>query len=145
MVGVGAELNGDDAVGVIIARKLQPLLREQPDVFVLEGGSVPESIIGPLRKFSAELVILIDATDLRDEPGTIRWIDQNQICGSSFSTHSLPLTLLCQFLEQEISCEVLILGVQPESIEFGQPLSTSCKKAASQITTAIAKLLCSPQ
>lgn len=141
MVGIGAELNGDDAVGVIVARKLQPLMREQPDVLVLEGGAVPESTIGPLRKFSAELVVLVDATDFQAEPGSIRWVNQSQISGSSFSTHSLPLKLLCQFMEQEIGCEVLILGIQPGSVEFGQPLSASCKRSANQIAVTLNELL----
>lgn len=142
MVGLGAELNGDDAVGVIVARKLQPLMREQTDVLVLEGGSVPESTISPLRKFSAEMVILVDAADFHGEPGSVRWIDQGQISGSSFSTHSLPLSILCQFMEHEIGCEVLILGVQPESVEFGQPLSAICKKSANQIANGFKEMLC---
>lgn len=142
MVGIGAELNGDDAAGVIVARKLKLLMHEQPDILVLDGGSVPESTIGPLRKFAAQLVVLVDAADIHAEPGTVQWIDQNLITGSGFSTHSMPLTMLCQFMEQEIGCEVLILGIQPANVEFGQPLSVPCRKSANKIAREFKKLIC---
>jgi len=142
VVGIGAELNGDDAAGVMVARRLRPLVSDLEDVLVLEGGSVPESIIGPLRRFSANLVVLVDAADFSVEPGSIRWIDQDQIGGSTFSTHSVPLSVLCQFMEHEIGCEVQILGIQPESIDFDKALSVPCKRAVNQIVKEFKQLLC---
>jgi hydrogenase 3 maturation protease len=138
---VGAELNGDDAVGVATARKLKSALALKQNVMVLEGGTLPESVSGPLRRFAPELVILIDAADFAGKPGEIRWITPDQISGQDFSTHSMPLSLLASYLKQEIGCEVCMLSIQPKTLEFERPISTECENAASEIADEFIQLL----
>lgn len=137
IVGIGAELHGDDAIGLLTARKLKPAFAQQEEVLLLEGGTLPESMTGPLRRFSPELVIFIDAADLGQLPGTIKIVDPDRIGGTSFSTHSMPLTLLMKFLEDELNCEMLLIGVQPEQIEFGTPISESGQKAVTRLVRGI--------
>ena len=129
IVGIGAELNGDDAIGLLTARKLKPIFSQRDDTLVLEGGALPESMSAPLRRFSPELVIFLDAADTANPPGTISIIEPQSIGGASFSTHAMPLSLLLQYLRDEINCETIIIGVQPELVEFGTAVSESGKKA----------------
>ena len=143
IVGIGAELYGDDAIGILTARKLKPAFAQQEEVLVLEGGPLPESMTGPLRRFSPELVIFIDAADLGEPPGSITMVDPDRIGGTSFSTHSMPLTLLMKFLEDELNCEMLLIGVQPEQIEFGTTPSESGQKAVTRLARGILQQLLS--
>lgn len=141
IVGVGAELNGDDAVGMLVAQQLRKIAGERQNVLILEGGTLPENTIGALRQFSPETVILIDAANLMAVPGTVEWVDWHQIRGGSFSTHSMPLSILCDYIEKEIGCKTQVLGIQPESIEFGQPISQECLRSANQVVMEFSKLL----
>ncbi len=137
IVGIGAELNGDDAVGLLTARKLKSVFAQQENLLVLEGGTLPESTSGPLRRFSPGLVIFIDAADQGDPPGRISFIDVKSIGGSSFSTHSMPLSLMIEFLAEELNCGMLLIGVQPEHIDFGLPLSQSGRRAVNRLVKAL--------
>jgi Ni,Fe-hydrogenase maturation factor len=53
----------------------------------------------------------------------------------SFGTHGLPLSVLSEYLRQENGCSVLILGIQPASVEVGdvvsQPVLDAINEAAS--------------
>lgn len=141
IIGIGAELNGDDAVGVHTARRLKTVLPSAQNVLVLEGGTLPESITGPLRRFAPELVILVDAADFGGVPGEVQWIDSMKIGGASFSTHSMPLSLLAEYLSNEVGCETMILGVQPQRLEFAAPLSIDCEKAVNEIADHFQQLI----
>lgn len=138
---MGAELNGDDAVGVLVTQKLQRTLTAVQDVLILDGGTLPENYSNRLRLFQPELSVFIDAADFGGVPGEISCLNPEQISGSSFSTHSMPLSMILSFLSKEIDSEIIILGVQPFSVEFGDPLSPACKKAAAKITREFSKLL----
>jgi len=140
IIGVGAELNGDDAVGILAVRKLKPKLSARQNLLVLEGGSLPENLTGPLRRFSPELVMFIDAAELFEPPGTIRVLEPGQVTGASFSSHRMPLTLVFDYLTHEVKSKGLLIGVQPEVVEFGLPPSASGKRAVADVVREITHL-----
>ncbi|MBI5298614.1 MAG: hydrogenase 3 maturation endopeptidase HyCI [Chloroflexi bacterium] len=136
LVGVGNDLRGDDSAGLaavreIIARGLTS------DLFLpLEGGPAPENITATLRKFQPEQVIFLDAAHMDEPPGAIRWIELNTIDGMSASSHSLPLSILAEFIELEMGCTVRVLGIQPEQNEVGETLSEPVRRAVAEIVEA---------
>lgn len=136
-MGIGAEMNGDDGVGILAARKLRRKLGDRQNVLVLEGGSLPESLSSPLRCFAPRIVLLLDAADMGEPQGTIAILQKEQIAAAGFSTHAMPLNLLAGYLEQEIGCEVILIGIQPKNIEFGAPMSADCVKAAALLSHEI--------
>lgn len=138
-VGIGSELSGDDAIGLLTARKINHAIGQQENVLVLEGGTLPESTSGPLRRFNPDLVIFIDAAELGKPAGTIELIDVERISGASFSTHSMPLKVMMEFLAMELHCEMLLIGVQPEVIDFGMPISRSGKRAATRVAAELSR------
>jgi len=93
IVGIGAELYGDDAIGILTARKLKPAFAQLEEVLVLEGGPLPESMTGPLRRFTPELVIFIDAADLGEPPGRLQWLIQTALAGRP----SQPIRCRCRY------------------------------------------------
>ena len=140
-VGVGSELNGDDAAGLWVIRELRPIIKDSPHVLCLESGVTPENAIGPLRKFKPDGVILADAADFGAVAGTIRLIDEAEVGGFSFSTHSFPLGLICSYLTQELNCPVWILTIQPLNLEFDQPLTPPVREAIKTVAVKLTEIL----
>ncbi len=141
VLGIGNDLSGDDAVGVWIARELASRVDPQGDCLVLAAGTAPENFTGPLRRFRPDLVLLVDAAHLAAEPGTIAWLDWQQTDGLSGSTHTLPPSVLAQFLVEELRCRLALLVVQPASLEFDSPLTPRVQRAAETIVDELAAAL----
>lgn len=140
IVGIGNEMRGDDAAGMLVAHYLQMRIGNKANLLVIEGGHAPENATGALRKFSPDLVLLIDAADMGEEAGTIALIPMEQIDGISASTHSLPLSMLARYLTLELNCEVALLGIQPKSVEMGEIVSVEVAQAVDTIVDEILAL-----
>jgi hydrogenase 3 maturation protease len=139
ILGVGNELRGDDAAGVMVARQLRRL--ESPRLQVIEAGAAPEAFTGALRQFDPDLVLLIDAADLREPPGTIDVVDWQDTLGLDTSTHTLPLHLVAQYLVAELECAVVLMGIQPADTSFEAALSPAVRRAVDELTHHFASIL----
>jgi hydrogenase 3 maturation protease len=143
IVGVGNALCSDDAAGMLIARKL--LQRECAEnvehILILEGGPCPENLSGQICKFSPDLVLFIDAADMGEKPGAVRWISEDCIDGMSASTHSLPLSMLACYLKAELNCQVTYLGIQPRSNEVGETVSAEVQLSVNRVVQELDEAL----
>jgi hydrogenase 3 maturation protease len=156
ILGIGNELNGDDAAGVLAARALRKELVERglswggspgifvgkegkPELFVVETGPTPESFTGPLRRFHPDWVLLVDAAELHQPPGSVLWVEWDQAQGMSASTHTLPPTLLAWFLMEELGCQVTLVGIQPAHLDLDRGLSPEVAQAVERVVGDIIK------
>jgi hydrogenase 3 maturation protease len=137
LVGVGNELNGDDAAGIWVARKLIATRRFPAHFLAIDGGSLPENASGPLRRFQPDLVLLVDAAELGEPVGMIEWLDETMIGGMSASSHTLPLSVLGKYLQSELGCRVEYLGIQPLQIDYLQEMSDCVNEAVNCIVNEI--------
>jgi hydrogenase 3 maturation protease len=139
ILGIGNTLRSDDAAGVLVARRLtgSGLLLDIDSVLVLEAGHAPENCTTALRCFAPDIVLLIDAADIGEPPGAIRWIGMDEIEGISATTHSLPLSMLAKYLSLELDCEVKLLGIQPESVEVGERICADVLHSVNEIVDEI--------
>lgn len=143
ILGIGNPLRSDDAAGVLVARQLMKF-RFIPDldfIRVLEAGHAPENCTAELRCFAPEIVILIDAAQMDEGPGAVRWIDMEDLGGLSASTHSMPLSMLAKYLRLELDCDVKLLGIQPNSIEVGETMAAEVQQAVDEIVEELTNLL----
>jgi hydrogenase 3 maturation protease len=150
VVGIGQELNGDDAAGVRVA---QALLKRQragssiaprPALFsllVVEAAHAPENCIGAIRRFAPALVVLVDAAEMGDPPGTIRWLDWRDADGLDASTHALSASMLARYLIAELFCEVAVIGIQPQDTSLGVPVSLPVRRAIGSVSRGLTALL----
>ena len=142
IVGIGNPLRNDDAAGMLVAREIQH--REQAadasHLLIIQAGHAPENVTGELRSFAPELILLIDAADMRDVPGTICWVPIQSIEGMSASTHSLPLSMLARYLTLELNCMVALIGIQPKSNDFGETVSAEVSQAITEIVEEICNM-----
>jgi hydrogenase 3 maturation protease len=143
VLGIGNPLRSDDAAGVLVARQLSGsrLVQDLAPVLVIEAGHAPENVTAELRQFAPQLVILVDAAEMSEAPGTIRWIGLEEIDGMSASTHTLPLSMLAKYLILELDCEVKVLGIQPQYTEIGESVSRDVLRAVDEIVSRLAELL----
>jgi len=130
---MGNEFNGDDAAGIEVIRRLQQQLPEGDEFLLLAGGAAPENVTAPVRRFRPELVMFVDCADMGAEAGAVAWLDRSNIDGISAFTHILPLSVLAKYLQDETGCQIGIIGIQPKSLEFGQPLSKDVARAVDEI------------
>lgn len=141
VLGIGSELHSADAAGVIIVRVLIQNNIYGEHLLVINAGIAPENKLGELRHFSPDLVLIIDAAQMGLKPGSVRCIDPRTIGGFSFSTHTLPLQLLCRYISHETGSQVIILGIQPDDVAFKSALSPLMKESLRAVLHVLAKLL----
>lgn len=130
---------GDDGAGALLSQLLQKT--PPPGWIVLHGGSAPENIIHNVSKLSPEQIIIFDATDMDLPPGSIRIIPEHSLQNPLFfTTHTLPLTFLIEALQRYAS-QIIFIGIQPETIAFGYPISMAVTQS---IETIYEKILENP-
>ena len=139
IVGIGNTLRSDDAAGVLVVRALTEfrLFRDRESVLVVDAGHAPENGTSTLRRFEPDIVLLIDAVEMGEQPGAIRWVEMDEIEGMSASTHSMPLSMLASYLNWELKCEVTLLGIQLKSNEVGETLSAEAARAVEEIVEVL--------
>jgi hydrogenase 3 maturation protease len=143
IAGIGHELRGDDAAGLVIARHLASLNNDH--LLVIEAGHAPENHTGRLRQFAPDLILLVDSAQLDEPPGAIRWLPWAETSGLSASSHTLPPYMLARYLTTELNCEVALIGIQPQNTALAAPLSPAVQEAVTEVAEAIASLLSTPQ
>ena len=130
----------DDAVGMLTLRELEECGRLPPEVRVIEGGTLGLDLLECLRDISHLLVL--DAVDSGAIPGTLKRFEgpDLQDLPVSKSVHLLGFSDLIGALRLMDAApeEVVLIGVQPASTEWGtaltprlNPPGTPCSKPRS--------------
>ncbi|MFW9962064.1 MAG: hydrogenase maturation peptidase HycI [Candidatus Sifarchaeia archaeon] len=138
ILGIGNDLRSDDGLGLYIIERLSI---DDPRVMIENVGSVPEGFSRPLTEFGAERIIMIDAADMQKSPGHIELITKDRISGVNLSTHSMPLSFLMMYLEQETGSKTVLLGIQPKSIQFGEGLTPEIQEIVERIIDILESVL----
>ena len=135
-LAIGSELRGDDAAGIVIANEL--VKENLPDNFkVMLGYTAPENLTGEIKKFAPSHLIICDAADSGLNPGEISIISPDDIDGAAFSTHMMPMNIFINYISRDNPLKTLIIGIQPENLEFGTVMSESVKKMAFNLSKII--------
>jgi len=130
IVGIGNTLKGDDGVGSLICEQLQ---QAGVGVELIDAGTVPESYIQPIIKKVPRNLLIIDAIDFGDSPGTINIFKPEQLNSLVVSTHTLSPRIFVDMITQVINVDVYFIGVQPAQTAFGQFLSDDIRCALQRL------------
>jgi hydrogenase 3 maturation protease len=141
VVGMGHELRGDDAAGIAVARALQTALGSDERLLVIDAGPAPENYTGPLRHFEPDLVLFVDAAQMDEAPGTIRWVPWREVDGLGVWTHALSPRVLACFLIGQLGCEVTLLCIQPSNNSLAASLSPEVADAVDTVVLCLLRLL----
>ena len=135
VLGVGSEMRSDDAAGLHVAAAVSRA--GLPGVHAWETGPAPENFTAEIRRLRPSSVIIVDCAHMQEAPGALRLIDPRDIGGVSFGTHGLPLSVLADYLHREMGCSVLILGIQPASVEVGEAMSQPVRDAVDEASSLL--------
>ncbi|NLF52638.1 MAG: hydrogenase maturation protease [Leptolinea sp.] len=136
LIGVGNPLMGDDAAGLLVIQKLKTSLPAAKLIIPVDGGPAPENCSGLIRRLKPGLVFFIDAGDMGEIPGTVGVFAANKADGVTAFGHSLPLSVLGQYLEAEVGCHSFLQIIQPEYIDFDLPVSQTILATVDEICDA---------
>lgn len=138
VIGVGNPLRGDDGAGSLLARRL----REKRGDVVFDGGSAPENYCERVGALMPDLVLVIDAARFGGRPGEVRVLHPGEIAGGALSTHNPSIRLLAAYIRQRCGCELLVLGIEPDSGGMGEELSAPVKEIMDELEECLLDLLC---
>ncbi len=131
VLGIGNPFRGDDAVGIEVLKRLKGKVPENARLFECE--TVPENRLDEIESFQPSHVLMIDAAQLNVDPGGARLVLPEEFARTVLSTHAMPLFILAEVLRKSLNAKVMLLGVQPERVEFGENLSPKLRKASREI------------
>lgn len=140
VLGVGNLLMSDDGVGVHAVQRLEKRALP-PGVEVLDGGTCGLDLLQFFE--GVERLIVLDAANVGCEPGTIVRLTGDDVpafLAMKVSPHeiNLPELLFSAKLSGIYPREVVVLGVQPETIETGVELSAP---VAAQVDALLAHVM----
>jgi len=138
VLGCGSVLRGDDAAGMEIARRLSGLGGRAQ---VYEGSNAPENFTGEIKKFHPDALLIFDAARMNRQPGEVAIVSPDEIDGVSFSTHTLPLKIMTDYLEREIGCRISIVGIEGVTYQFWAEMSPEAVSAVDSIVSELTGLL----
>ena len=143
VLGLGNLLLRDEGVGIHAIRGLRE--RElPPDVELVDGGTAALDLLAFLQR--AERVIVLDAVRRGDEPGTVY---RFRLEPKALQAGSVPLSLHELSLPEALGVaqkmgihpEVIVLGVEPQTIEPGLELSPQVRAALPRLLDAVCEEL----
>jgi hydrogenase 3 maturation protease len=133
---IGNEERGDDAFGPYVAKRLRRV-REKGVVEVIDCGTVPENYTDVIRRLGPTHVIIVDAVDFKGSPGDIILSFEPTFNEVSISTHKPSLTLLAKYIQGDIGSKIILLGVQPKSVDWGLSMSDEVLVASEVVVKAL--------
>lgn len=141
LMGVGNDLRGDDACGVMLGERLEQHVA--CPVFVTF--DLPEDYAVKAADLRPELVLILDAADFGGEPGQVRLIRAQDIPPTPGVTHRPSLEMVARFLELDAGADTWVLGVQPDMtrVGLGDEMGVPMRRAVDALATMLTELLAS--
>jgi len=137
IMGIGNSLRRDDFVGMATVRQLKRIVPK--NVRLVETGEVPESYLGRVEEFCPSHVLMIDAAEMGEQPGLARLVSPSKIEGLSLSTHTLPLSVVSEYLAKRTKARIALLAIQPKALDFGEGLSQELSERVGTLAEAIVR------
>lgn len=138
VLGLGNPIRTDDGVGVHAIRKLTLENLLPPDVRMIEGGTLGLDLLPSLRGVTH--LLALDAVDTGVAPGTLCRFADEELANLpiSKSVHLLGFADLLGTLNllEDFPAEVVLLGIQPESTDWGIRPTSAVDAAVNDLVEA---------
>jgi len=136
----------DDGVGVYVVQRLKAEHPDSPQFEFMDGGTLSFSLIGEIE--TATNLIVIDAAQLSDEPGSVRIFfgeEMDLFLGQqkNSSVHDITLIDLMSIalLSDQLPARRALIGIQPGSIDWGTEPTPAVKEAIPHVCNLTTELL----
>lgn len=145
VLGVGNTILTDEGVGPWVVERLRALNPDTPGVTWMDGGTLSFSIAADVE--DAEYLVVVDATQLRADPGTVRvFVDEamdEMLGGHGRSIHEVGLMDLMNMarLTERLPRRRALVGIQPGVVDWGTEPTPAVGAAVPLAARAVAELI----
>jgi hydrogenase maturation protease len=136
ILGIGNNLLTDEGVGIHVVRHLEEHHDGEPGVTFLDGGTLSFTLAEPIAEH--DNLIVVDAARFGEPAGTVRCLEGDDmdryLTGNRASVHEVGLMDLFDIsrLSGTFPEHRALIGVQPESLEWGEFPSPTVAPAVTQ-------------
>jgi hydrogenase maturation protease len=127
VIGLGNPLLSDEGIGVHLIRKLSEHQDKFPLVEFIDAGTGGMNVLHLIA--NRKKAVIIDCVKMGKKPGTIRRFEPADVQTikkmTHFSLHEADILRIISLSKQLGECpnQIVIFGIEPESLELGQSLS----------------------
>lgn len=145
VLGVGNTILTDEGVGPWVVDRLSELNPDAPGITWLDGGTLSFSIAASVE--DAEHLIVVDATNLKADPGTVQvFVDaemDRMLSQHGRSVHEVGLMDLMNMARFAglVPRRRALVGIQPEIVDWGTEPSPRVAAAVPAAARAVAALI----
>ncbi|MDI6714404.1 MAG: hydrogenase 3 maturation endopeptidase HyCI [Thermodesulfovibrio sp.] len=137
IAGIGNPLRGDDYVGSYIIKNL----KNKINAILIDCEDKPENFIEQIIHEKPDTIIFIDALQMNKLPGSVCFITDKELSNKGLSTHRLSLKISISYIKARINSRIMIIGIQPKTTGFGDPMSEEVAKTVQIIQELFIKFL----
>jgi hydrogenase maturation protease len=140
VLGLGNTIMTDDGFGVEVVTTLSSRYHFRGPVKLLDGGTLGLDLLPHLEEI--ESLLIIDALDMRAEPGKIFRLQGDEVpraFASKLSVHQMGLQdlLAVAELQGHVPRNLVVWGVQPECIEMSTEMTATVAAAVEPVVTSV--------
>jgi hydrogenase maturation protease len=144
IVGVGNLLLSDDGAGIHAVRRLRRDARVASVARIIDGGTIGTNLLAEV--CGCEKLLIVDAVDAGLPPGTTIRMDfsgpdRQEIASRNAHQSGIPGLLDDLRLLGQGPCQVVLVGVQPRSMEWGTELSPEVSGALPVVSAEVVRQL----
>lgn len=144
VLGLGNTIMTDDGFGVRVVEALSSRYRFQEGVRLLDGGTLGLDLLPYLENI--DQLLIIDALEMQAVPGTVFRLEGEAVpraFASKLSVHQMGVQdlLAVSELMGHLPRELVVWGVQPESIEMGTELTATVAAALEPVIEGVVEEL----
>jgi len=138
ILGVGNIIQRDDGIGVHVIKEMKknPL---PTNVELFDGGTLGYDLLGIIEE--RKKVIVIDAVKGQKPPGTLyKFLPSDVPVGNNYdSLHQLGIIEAIRLaeLQNKVPNQIVIIGVEPETIDWGLSLTGTIKEKIPKIISLV--------
>ncbi|MBL4953848.1 HyaD/HybD family hydrogenase maturation endopeptidase [Neobacillus sp. OS1-32] len=140
ILGIGNTLFSDEGVGIHLLPLLEEKYKDDDLIDIIEGQTDGMKLLGPVE--DAENLIIIDAINAGKEGGSIIRLEGEEIpayFGIKMSIHQMGFqeVLFAAKLRERYPKQVVMLGMQPSSLELGVGLTKTNQEKLSELANSV--------
>ena len=122
LLGVGNILLTDEGLGVHVVNELRDAYTFSPEINIIDGGTMGMELLTYMR--GMKKLLLVDAVNGGEQPGTVYEFphqELEQYFTDHISVHEVGMQdiLRIRHIQEEPLEDAMVIGVEPESLEFG--------------------------
>lgn len=146
ILGIGNTLLTDEGIGIHVLNELRAQGRLEDNVDYLDGGTLSFTLATPIE--SADQFIVIDASELKQPAGSVALYEDEAMdtfitSGNKKSVHEVGLAdvMSIAMLNGNLPAKRALIGIQPDTIDWGDQPTESVRKAIPQACQQVKELL----